>query len=110
MVENSLSVSVFCICSAIAAVLIRQYSREQSMLTALAATGLLLKRYLIYSKDLAGVASMKEFVNEYTEGVDEFCKSNEVVFSATDDLLKCLRTTIRFIDKTRLGIDTQRTL
>lgn len=37
MVENSLSVSVFCICSAIAAVLIRQYSREQSMLTALAA-------------------------------------------------------------------------
>ena len=37
MVENSLSVSMFCICSAIAAVLLRQYSREQSMLTALAA-------------------------------------------------------------------------
>lgn len=37
MVENSLTVSVFCICSAILAVLLRQYSREQSMLTALAA-------------------------------------------------------------------------
>ena len=37
MVENSLSVAGFCVCSAILAVLLRQYCREQSMLTALAA-------------------------------------------------------------------------
>ncbi len=37
MVENSLSVAGFCLCSALLAVLLRQYCREQSMLTALGA-------------------------------------------------------------------------
>lgn len=35
MVESSLSVSVFCICAAVLAVLLRQYCREQSMMIAL---------------------------------------------------------------------------
>jgi len=37
MVENCYSVSVFCICSALLAVMLRQYNRENAMLAALAA-------------------------------------------------------------------------
>ncbi len=35
MVESSFSVSVFCICAAVLAVLLRQYCREQSMMIAI---------------------------------------------------------------------------
>ena len=42
MVENCYSVAVFCICSALLAVLLKQYNREHAMLAALAAcTGIL---------------------------------------------------------------------
>ena len=42
MVENCYSVAVFCICSALLAVLLKQYNRENAMLAALAAcTGVL---------------------------------------------------------------------
>ena len=37
MVNDSLSAAGFCLCAALLAVVLRQYSREQSMLTALAA-------------------------------------------------------------------------
>ena len=37
MVENCYSVAVFCICSALLAVMLRQYNRENAMLAALAA-------------------------------------------------------------------------
>jgi stage III sporulation protein AD len=37
MVDNSFSIAVFCICSAVMAVLLRQYSREQGLLASLAA-------------------------------------------------------------------------
>lgn len=39
MVENCFTVAVFCVVSAIIAVLLRQYNREHSLLTALAACG-----------------------------------------------------------------------
>ncbi len=37
MVDNCFSVAVFCVAAAVLAVLLRQYNREQSLLTALAA-------------------------------------------------------------------------
>lgn len=37
MVDSTFSASAFCVCSALIAVVLRQYSREQSMLAALAA-------------------------------------------------------------------------
>ena len=40
MVNNSLTTAGFCLCSAILAVVLRQYSREQSIIIALAACGL----------------------------------------------------------------------
>lgn len=66
------------------------------------------KRYLIYGKDMEGVVSMQEFVNEYADDVNGFYKRNEVVFSATDEYFKCVKDTIRFIDKSRLGINPQK--
>lgn len=46
MVENSFSVSVFCICGAIFAVLLRRYCREQSLLAAVAACTVLLGAFI----------------------------------------------------------------
>lgn len=37
MVDNSFSAAVFCICSAVLAVMLRQYSREQALFASLAA-------------------------------------------------------------------------
>jgi len=52
MVENTLSAAGFCVCSAILAVLLRQYCREQSMLTALAACCAILSGSVIVVKPM----------------------------------------------------------
>lgn len=48
MVENSLSISIFCICAAIFAVLLRQYCREQSLLIALGACTAVIGGFMLF--------------------------------------------------------------
>lgn len=48
MVNSCLSTSVFCVASAILAVLLRQYCREQSMMTAIAACGIVMGGILAF--------------------------------------------------------------
>lgn len=46
MVENSFSVSVFCVTAALTAVLLRQYCREQAMLISLAACSVIILAFV----------------------------------------------------------------
>ncbi len=48
MVGNSLSVSAFCICAAILAVLLRQYCREQSMMIALGVCSAVIAGFMLF--------------------------------------------------------------
>lgn len=48
MVENSLSISVFCVSAAILAVLLRQYCREQSMMIALGVCTGVLSGFMLF--------------------------------------------------------------
>lgn len=48
MVDNSFSVSIFCICASIFAVLLRQYCREQSILIALAACTAVIGGFMMF--------------------------------------------------------------
>lgn len=48
MVENCFSVSVFCICAAALAVLLRQYCREQSLLMSLAACTIVVGGFMMF--------------------------------------------------------------
>ena len=48
MVENSLSISVFCICAAVLAVLLRQYCREQSMMIALGVCSAVIAGFMLF--------------------------------------------------------------
>lgn len=49
MVNESLETAVFSVCAALIAVLLRQYAREQSMLAALAACGLIMAGFMRYA-------------------------------------------------------------
>ena len=48
MVGDSLSVSAFCVCSAILAVLLRQYCREQSMMIALGVCSAVIAGFMLF--------------------------------------------------------------
>lgn len=48
MVENCFSVTVFCICASILAVLLRQYCREQSLLMSLAACTAVVGGFMLF--------------------------------------------------------------
>ncbi|MBQ1339146.1 MAG: hypothetical protein IIY35_00790 [Ruminococcus sp.] len=52
MVENSFSVAMFCICGTSMAVLLRQYSREQAMLAALAACTVILGGFIAFAEPI----------------------------------------------------------
>ena len=52
MVENCFSVAVFCICSAIMAVLLKQHCQEQSMLTALVACVAVMGGIMLFAEPL----------------------------------------------------------
>ncbi|MBR4628225.1 MAG: stage III sporulation AC/AD family protein [Ruminococcus sp.] len=52
MVDNCFSVAVFCTASALLAVLLRQYSREQAMLTALGACGAVLCAFALTAEPM----------------------------------------------------------
>jgi len=59
MVDSCFTTSVFCICSAMIAVVLRQYSREQSMLAALAAcAGVLASALLFLGQVIEGIGDM----------------------------------------------------
>jgi len=59
MVENCYSVAVFCICSALLAVMLRQYNRENAMLAALAAcVGVLFGAMTLAAPVLAEIADI----------------------------------------------------
>ncbi|MDE5835337.1 MAG: hypothetical protein K2H26_07445 [Ruminococcus sp.] len=57
MVENCFSVAVFCICSAILAVLLRQHCQEQSLMTALIACVAVLGGMMIFVEPLISEVS-----------------------------------------------------
>lgn len=57
MVENSFAVSAFCICSAMIAVLLRQYCREQSLLLALAACAAVMGGCFLFIGPMVGEVS-----------------------------------------------------
>ncbi len=52
MVDNCFSVAVFCVASALLAVLLRQYSREQAMLTALGSCGAVLCAFAVMAEPM----------------------------------------------------------
>ncbi|MCM1314112.1 MAG: hypothetical protein NC205_03110 [Prevotella sp.] len=52
MVENCFSVAVFCVCSAIMAVLLKQHCQEQSMMTALAACAAVMVGLMLFIEPL----------------------------------------------------------
>lgn len=54
MVENTLSVSVFCICGVVLAVLLRQYCREQSLMIALGICTAVMGAFLLYVEPIIG--------------------------------------------------------
>jgi len=52
MVDNCFSVAVFCVASALLAVLLRQYSREQAMMTALGSCGAVLLAFAVMAEPM----------------------------------------------------------
>ncbi len=54
MVDNCFSVAVFCICSAVMAVLLRQYCREQSLFVALIACVGVLSAFMVFAGSILG--------------------------------------------------------
>lgn len=50
MVGSSLSVSVFCVCAAVLAVLLRQYCREQSMMLALGVCSAVMAGFMLFAE------------------------------------------------------------
>lgn len=50
MVSNSLSVSIFCVCAAVLAVLLRQYCREQSMMITLGVCTAVMAGFLLFAE------------------------------------------------------------
>ncbi|HBB71057.1 MAG TPA: hypothetical protein DCZ71_00420 [Ruminococcus sp.] len=76
MIENCFVVSVFCVCSALLAVILRQYCREQSMLAALAACAGILAGSLLFISPV-----VSEVISIFDEaGVPESCVT--LVFKA----------------------------
>ena len=57
MVENCFSVAIFCVCSAILAVLLRQYCNEQSMMIALSTCAGVLVGLMIFVEPLISEVS-----------------------------------------------------
>lgn len=62
MVENCFSVAVFCVCSAILAVLLRQHCHEQSMMIALATCAGVLAGLMLFVEPL--VAEVSEIFSQ----------------------------------------------
>lgn len=85
MVDNCLTTSVFCVCSAIMAVLLRQHCREQSLMTAIAACTAVLVGFLGF------VSPMIEDIRDIfiTAGISESYLT--LIFKAT---AICLMTRI----------------
>ena len=48
MVDNSFSVSIFCVCAAILAIMLRQYNKEQSMLISRAACTAVISGFTVF--------------------------------------------------------------